>query len=98
MLELSKPDVEFARQFFVVKGADVQSGCSRPLPLPWATPFRSSCAALTGVADQVMSIPSYAYTCAVREMEIDPETGLNRAVRGRCRCPGRRRSARAARR
>ena len=31
---------------------------------------------LAGISDQVMSIPSYAYTCAVCEVEIDPETGL----------------------
>src|SRR5205814_1577881 len=31
---------------------------------------------LVGISDQVMSIPSYAYTGAVCEVEIDPETGL----------------------
>jgi carbon-monoxide dehydrogenase large subunit len=30
---------------------------------------------LIGISDQVMSIPSYPYTCAVCEVEIDPETG-----------------------
>jgi hypothetical protein len=29
-----------------------------------------------GVSDETMSIPSYAYTCAVCEVEVDPETGL----------------------
>ena len=32
------------------------------------------------MADQVMSIPSYAYTCAVCEVEVDPETGLVEVV------------------
>src|SRR6185437_8340696 len=35
---------------------------------------------LTGVADQVMCTPSYAYTSAVCEVEIDPETGLVEVV------------------
>jgi carbon-monoxide dehydrogenase large subunit len=31
-----------------------------------------------------MSIPSYAYTCAVCEVEIDPETGVVEVVRWTC--------------
>jgi aerobic carbon-monoxide dehydrogenase large subunit len=34
-----------------------------------------------GVSDQVMSVPSFAYTCAVCEVEIDPETGVVEIVR-----------------
>ena len=81
MLEVSEADVEFAGPHFVVKGTDrsvelfevaaAASGDAVPLEL------RGS---LTGVADQVMSIPSYAYTCAVCEVEIDPETGLVEVV------------------
>ena len=29
-----------------------------------------------GISDQVMSLPSFAYTCAVCEVEVDPETGV----------------------
>jgi len=29
-----------------------------------------------GVSDQVMSLPSFAYTCAVCEVEVDPDTGV----------------------
>jgi carbon-monoxide dehydrogenase large subunit len=36
---------------------------------------------LTGICDQVMSIPSFAYTSAVCEVEIDPETGIVEVVR-----------------
>jgi len=36
---------------------------------------------LIGISDQVMSIPSFAYTCAVCEVEVDPETGLVDVVR-----------------
>src|SRR4051794_21552634 len=77
MLEVSKPDVEFARQFFVVKGADRSIGLfeAAAAALGDAAPLELR-GTLTGVADQVMSIPSYAYTCAVCEVEIDPETGL----------------------
>src|SRR5437868_5390553 len=80
-LEVLEADVEFVGPCFVVKGTD------RSISL-----FETSTAALgdavppelrgtlTGVADQVMSIPSYAYTCAVCEVEIDPETGLVEVV------------------
>jgi carbon-monoxide dehydrogenase large subunit len=36
---------------------------------------------LMGISDETMSIPSYAYTCAVCELEVDPETGLVEVVR-----------------
>jgi carbon-monoxide dehydrogenase large subunit len=36
---------------------------------------------LMGISDKTMSIPSYAYTCAVCEVEVDPETGLVEVVR-----------------
>jgi hypothetical protein len=42
---------------------------------------------VTGISDETISIPSYAYTCAVCEVEVDPETGLRR---GRPVCVGRR--------
>jgi carbon-monoxide dehydrogenase large subunit len=29
-----------------------------------------------GISEQVMSVPSFAYTCVVCEVEIDPETGV----------------------
>jgi carbon-monoxide dehydrogenase large subunit len=35
---------------------------------------------LMGVSDETMSIPSYAYTCAVCEVDVDPETGLVNVV------------------
>jgi CO/xanthine dehydrogenase Mo-binding subunit len=34
-----------------------------------------------GISDETMSIPSYAYTSAVCEVEVDPETGLVEVVR-----------------
>src|SRR5204863_5214746 len=36
---------------------------------------------LMAVSDETMSIPSYAYTSAVCEVEVDPETGLVEVVR-----------------
>ena len=36
---------------------------------------------LMAVADETMSIPSCAYTSAVCEVEVDPETGLVEVVR-----------------
>ena len=34
-----------------------------------------------GICDQVMSVPSFAYTCAMCEVEVDPETGDVEIVR-----------------
>ncbi len=77
MLEVAEADIEFVAPHFVVTGTDRSIGL-----------FEAAAAALgddvppglrgplAGVADQVMSIPSYAYTSAVCEVEIDPETGL----------------------
>ena len=82
MLEVADADVEFIRGRFVVTGTDRSVGL-----------FDAAAAALgdrvppelrgplAGIADQVMSIPSFAYTCAVCEVEIDPETGMVEVVR-----------------
>ena len=76
LLEVAEADVEFAGGHFVVKGTDRSVGL-----------FAAAAAALggdvpadlrgplVGISDQVMSIPSYAYTCAVCEVQVDPETG-----------------------
>jgi carbon-monoxide dehydrogenase large subunit len=34
-----------------------------------------------GISDQVMNLPSFAYTCAVCEVEVDPDTGAVEIVR-----------------
>jgi aerobic carbon-monoxide dehydrogenase large subunit len=77
MLETAEEDIEFAQQRFVVKGTDRSVGL-----------FEAAAAALgngvppdlrgplTGTSEQVMSIPSFAYTCVVCEVEVDPETGI----------------------
>jgi aerobic carbon-monoxide dehydrogenase large subunit len=77
LLEVAEADVEFSRGRFVVTGTDRAVGL-----------FETAAAALegnvpddlrgplVGISDQVMSIPSYAYTGAVCEVEVDPETGL----------------------
>ncbi len=82
MLEVAADDVEFARQRFLVKGTDRSVGL-----------FEAAAAALgdgvppelrgplMGICDQVMSLPSFAYTCAMCEVEVDPETGIVDIVR-----------------
>lgn len=77
LLETAEEDIEFARQRFVVKGTDRSVGL-----------FQAAAAALgdsippdlrgplMGISEQVMSVPSFAYTCVVCEVEIDPETGV----------------------
>src|SRR5262249_6206546 len=81
LLEVAEADVEFARGHFVVKGTDRSIGL-----------FQTAAAALggnvpadlrgplVGISDQVMSIPSYAYTGAVCEIEIDRATGTTEIV------------------
>jgi carbon-monoxide dehydrogenase large subunit len=82
MLEVAEADVEFARQHFLVKGTDRSVGlfeaaaaaAGNDLPPDLRGP-------LTGISDQVMSLPSFAYTCAVCEAEVDPETGVVEIIR-----------------
>src|SRR6516164_7351328 len=50
-------------------------------PVHSPTASRPSCAPLTGISDETMPIPSYAYTSAICEVEVDPETGLIKVVR-----------------
>src|SRR5438552_12992222 len=77
LLEVAEADVEFSRGRFVVTGTDRAVGlfdaagaaADGNVPADLRGP-------LVGISDQVMSIPSYAYTCAVCEVEVDPETGL----------------------
>jgi carbon-monoxide dehydrogenase large subunit len=77
MLEVAEADVEFLAPRFVVKGTDRSIGLfeTAAAALSDAVPPELR-GPLAGIADQVMSIPSYAYTSAVCEVEIDPETGL----------------------
>src|SRR4051812_27800722 len=82
MLEVAEADVEFARGRFVVTGTD------RSLGLFEAAEAAASDAVpaelrgkLVGISDQVMSLPSFAYTSAVCEVEVDPETGVVEIVR-----------------
>jgi carbon-monoxide dehydrogenase large subunit len=76
LLEAAVADVEFSRQRFTVKGTDRSVGL-----------FEVAVAAadgkgpaelrgpLFGIADETMSLPSFAYTSAVCEVEVDSETG-----------------------
>jgi carbon-monoxide dehydrogenase large subunit len=81
-LEVAEEDIEFSRQRFVVKGTDRSVGIfeaaaaalENHLPADLRGP-------LIGISDQVMSLPSFAYTCAVCEVEVDPETGVVDIVR-----------------
>jgi carbon-monoxide dehydrogenase large subunit len=82
MLEVSEADIEFARQRFVVKGTDRSVGLFEAAAAALGTGLPSDLRGkLIGISDQVMSLPSFAYTCAVCEVEIDPETGIVDIVR-----------------
>jgi carbon-monoxide dehydrogenase large subunit len=77
MLEAAEQDIEFAQRRFVIKGTDrgVDLFEVAAAALGDRTPSDLR-GPLKGVSDETMSIPSYAYTCAVCEVEVDPETGL----------------------
>ena len=67
-LEASAADIEFSRGRFTVKGTD------RSIRLVDLAP-------LDGEHDNTDALPSYAFGCAVCEVEIDPETGVVEVVR-----------------
>jgi aerobic carbon-monoxide dehydrogenase large subunit len=82
LLEVAEADVEFARQRFVVKGTDRSIGLFEVAAAALGSEVPPDLQGpLVGIADQVMSIPSFAYTCAVCEVEVDPDTGLVDIVR-----------------
>jgi carbon-monoxide dehydrogenase large subunit len=67
-LEAAVADIEFSRGRFTVKGTDRSVGLFELAPL-------------AGEHDNTDAVPSYAFGCAVCEVEIDPETGLVEVVR-----------------
>ena len=67
-LEASAADIEFARGRFTVKGTDRSIGLFDLAPL-------------AGEHDNTDALPSYAFGCAVCEVEVDPETGEVHVVR-----------------
>ena len=76
LLEVADADIEFARGRFVVKGTDRAVGLFEAAAAALGSDVPADLrGALIGISDEVMSIPSYAYTGAVCEVEIDPETG-----------------------
>jgi aerobic carbon-monoxide dehydrogenase large subunit len=77
LLEAAEADIEFRHRRFGVKGTDRAIGLFEVA----AAALRADTPAalrgpLVGVADETMSVPSFAYGCAVCEVEIDPETGV----------------------
>jgi aerobic carbon-monoxide dehydrogenase large subunit len=82
MLEAAEADIEFAHGHFVVTGTDRKVGlfeiASSALGGGFPAELRGP---LTGISDETMPIPSYAYTTAICEVEVDPETGLVEVAR-----------------
>src|SRR3954452_2526641 len=82
MLEVAELDVEFVRGHFVVTGTDRAIGLFEAAEAAMGDAVPADLRGpLTGICDQVMAIPSFAYTSAVCEVEIDPETGTVEVVR-----------------
>ena len=82
MLEATEEDIEFAQQHFVIKGTDRGVGLFEVAAAALGDQIpRDLRGSLMGVSDETMNVPSYAYTCAVCEVEVDPETGLVDVVR-----------------
>jgi aerobic carbon-monoxide dehydrogenase large subunit len=67
-LEAAVADIEFSEGKFNVKGTD------RSITLLQLAP-------LAGMHDTTDAVPSYAFGCAVCELEVDPETGTVEIVR-----------------
>jgi carbon-monoxide dehydrogenase large subunit len=67
-LEAAIADIEYAHGRFTVKGTDRGIGLFDLAPL-------------AGEHDHTDPLPSYAFGCAVCEVEIDPETGVVEVVR-----------------
>lgn len=67
-LEAAVADIEFASGKFTVKGTDRSIGLFELAPL-------------SGEHDNTDAVPSYAFGCAVCEVEVDPETGVVEVVR-----------------
>ena len=85
MLEAAEADLEFGAGRFTVKGTDRAVGlfdvaaATRRADAPeWARE------PLAGACQEVNSIPSYPYGCAVGEVEVDAETGAVDVVRWTC--------------
>jgi len=85
ILEAAEPDLEFAAGRFAVKGTDRAVGlfevaaATRRADAPdWARE------PLAGASQEVNSVPSYPYGCAVCEVEVDAETGAVEVVRWTC--------------
>ncbi|MBV9860386.1 MAG: xanthine dehydrogenase family protein molybdopterin-binding subunit [Alphaproteobacteria bacterium] len=77
LLEVAEQDVEFARQRFVIRGTDREIGLFETAAAALGHDVPSELRGpLLGVSDRVMALPSFAYTCAVCEVEVDPETGV----------------------
>jgi carbon-monoxide dehydrogenase large subunit len=81
ILEVAEADVEFVRGRFVVTGTDRALGLFEAAAAAMSDRIPAELRGpLTGTCDQVMSIPSFAYTCAVCEVEVDRETGIVEVV------------------
>src|SRR5690606_36206982 len=73
LLAVEERDIEFADQFFRAKDSQRAVGLFEVA----AAARREAALAggLVGLADENMAEPSFAYSCAVCEVEVDPETG-----------------------
>jgi aerobic carbon-monoxide dehydrogenase large subunit len=82
LLEAAEEDIEFAQGRFVVTGTDRSVGLFEVAAAVRGDGVSPDLRGRLGaVADETMPIPSYAYTSAVCEVEVDPETGLVEIVR-----------------
>jgi aerobic carbon-monoxide dehydrogenase large subunit len=71
LLEAAEADIEFSARRFRVKGTD------RSVDLYEV----AAAGPLEGLSDEILTMPSFPYGCAVCEVEVDPETGVVEVVR-----------------
>jgi carbon-monoxide dehydrogenase large subunit len=81
LLEAAEADIEFSRGRFVVTGTDRSVGLFEVAAAALGDEVPPELRGpLTGISDQIMALPSFAYTSAVCEVEVDPETGMVEVV------------------
>jgi len=82
ILDAPEQEIEFNQPHFALKGTNrtvslfeaAAAALGDSIPVELRGP-------LTGISDEVMSLPSFAYTCSVCEVEVDPDTGVVDVVR-----------------
>jgi carbon-monoxide dehydrogenase large subunit len=82
LLEAAPADIEFGARRFTVRGTDRSVDLFAAAAAAQRVEAPEDCRGpLDGLCDEISSVPSFPYGCAVCEVEVDPETGTTEVVR-----------------